>query len=98
MLTSYYGTFSYGALTTYGAGVGSDTPAFLSYHYNENHEIYTFYWAISATYITPTLGLVDWELDISTTPAFVPAETTVHTKTTAFNFYDGDCVKGYDVD
>lgn len=75
MSTSYYGTVVYGT-DVYGRNLAIDVPRVLTYHFNENSGVYTFYWVFDQDYITPDLNNVGWRLDISSDDAFTVGNTT----------------------
>jgi hypothetical protein len=62
----------------------------------ENH--YVFYWGFNASFISPLLTGLNFELQIDSAPSFDTIDLSSFDKLTAINFQNGDVLKGFEIE
>src|ERR1700688_3349353 len=96
----------YGSGIFYGSGaqyIGSASPAAqgipldLRFYRTSQDGIYVFWWGFNPAFITPSLALAGFDLELDTSPLFTSPNLVTFTQSTAITFQNGNVRKGFAV-
>lgn len=80
-----------------GINIASGIPQDLSFYRTTQDDIYTFHWGFLPAFISPSLFLADFDLQLDTTPLFNSINLVTFTKLDVITYQNGNVRKGYTV-